>query len=215
VPPERVPRPGNERGRATRVRILEAGDRCFETHGLDMTLEQVAEVAGVTRMTVHRHTGGREQMVTQVVLRASARLAAQIDATLSRPGDPVQRLGEGLIDTVEIIRATPSLARLFTGGDVAGPWADLDPDQRVVGAVHDFFRPHVTALAEDGRLRADLTTDEAVAWLLAQALLVLVVPSLAATHSDLTRFFHTLAVPAVTSPLREGGPREPNRVERS
>lgn len=46
-----------------------------------------------------------------------------------------------------------------------------------------------------------MAADEAVAWLLAQVLLVLVVPSVAVDPDDVTRFFAHLAVPAV---LRAG-----------
>jgi AcrR family transcriptional regulator len=196
---------GNQRGRATRDRILAAGDRCFEEHGLSLTLEQVAEAAGTTRMTVHRHTGGREQFVTHLVLRASNRLAAELRAILEGPDpaagpptDPsVERLTDALVHTVGAIRGTPALARLFRGADVAGPWSELDPDERVLGTIRHFYRPYLVAIEAEGALRADVTADEAVAWLLAQVLLVLVVPSVAAGPDDVTRFFAHLAVPAV------------------
>lgn len=191
---------GNQRGRATRDRILVAGDRCFEEHGLNLTLEQVAEAAGTTRMTVHRHTGGREQLVTHLVLRASSRLAAELRAILDGPAPPTERLSAALVHTVLAIRSTPALSRLFTGGDVAGPWSELDPDERVLGTIRHFYRPYLDAIEADGALRPDVSAEEAVAWLLAQVLLVLVVPSLAAGPDDVTRFFTHLAVPAVLPP---------------
>jgi AcrR family transcriptional regulator len=43
---------GNQRGRSTRARILEAGDLCFERSGLAVTLEEVAEVAGTRVVAV-------------------------------------------------------------------------------------------------------------------------------------------------------------------
>lgn len=192
---------GNQRGRATRDRILAAGDRCFEEHGLNLTLEEVAEAAGTTRMTVHRHTGGREQLVTHLVLRASNRLATDLRVILDAPGPPGDRLTAALAHTVLAIRGTPALARLFTGGDVAGPWSELDPDERVLATIRHFYRPYLLDIEAAGALRADVAADEAVAWLLAQVLLVLVVPSVAVDPDDVTRFFAHLAVPAV---LRAG-----------
>lgn len=191
---------GNQRGRATRDRILAAGDRCFEEHGLNLTLEQVAEAAGTTRMTVHRHTGGREQLITHLVLRASNRLAAELRTILDGPEPAGDRLTAALVHTVGAIRATPALARLFRGADVTGPWAELDPDERVLGTIRQFYRPYLVAIGDEGGLRVDVTADEAVVWLLSQVLLVLVVPSVAERPDDVVRFFSHLAVPAVLRP---------------
>lgn len=188
---------GNRRGRDTRARILAAGDRCFEQHGLALTLDEVAEAAGTTRMTVHRHTGGRERLITDLVLRASARLADRIGEELDGPGPLPDRLERALVVTVLAVRATPAVARLFTGGDVAGPWLALDPDDRVLAVVRDFYRPTLDRAEADGLLREGVDAEEAVAWLLAQALLVLVVPAIAPGERDLERFFGRLVLPAV------------------
>lgn len=187
----------NRRGRDTRARILAAGDLCFERRGLDLTLDEVADIAGTTRMTVHRHMGGREQLVAHLVLRASNRLAAVVGEVLDGPGPLDRRLAEALVLTVTTVRATPALSRLFATGDVAGPWPDIDPDDRVLGTVREFYRPYLDQAEAEGILRPDVGAAEAVAWLLAQALLVLVVPAIAPTDHDLRRFFGDLAVPAV------------------
>lgn len=196
--PERLP--GNQRGRATRERILVAGDRCFERSGLAVTVDEVAEAAGTTRMTVHRHTGGRDQLVTRLVLRASVRLAATLTAVLDGDGPLEGRLAEAMVETVTTVRATPALAQLFTGGDVSAPWPTIDPDENVLGTVRDFYRPYLDQLAAQDRLREGVDATEAVAWLLAQALLVLVVPELARTEAEVRRFFGHLAMPAVLRP---------------
>lgn len=191
---------GNQRGRATLARILAAGDLCFESSGLAVTIDEVAAAAGTTRMTVHRHTGGRGPLVTRLVLRASARLARALNEILDGDGPLEDRLVEAMVRTVTAVRATPSLAQLFTGGDVSAPWPAVDPDESVLATVRDFYRPHLAELEAAGRLRDDVDVDEAVAWLLAQALLVLVVPALAQDDDDLHRFFAHLALPAVLRP---------------
>lgn len=195
---EAPPRPaGNQRGRATRARILAAGDLCFERRGLSVTIEEVAEAAGTTRMTVHRHTGGRNALVTQLVLRASARLANTLTEVLGSDAPLEDRLVDAMALTVTTVRGTPALSQLFTGGDVSEPWPALDPDERVLGTVRDFYRPYLEELESAGRLRDGVDSQEAVAWLLAQALLVLVVPALAPDEAALRHFFRHLALPAV------------------
>lgn len=191
------PPAGNQRGRATRDRILAAGDLCFERSGLAVTIDEVAEAAGTSRMTVHRHTGGRGPLVTRLVLRASARLAGTLTAVLDGDGPVEVRLVEAMVRTVITVRGTPALAQLFAGGDVSAPWPAIDPDESVLATVRDFYRPYLTELEEAGRLREGIDAAEAVAWLLAQALLVLVVPSLAPEEDDLRRFFGHLALPAI------------------
>ena len=50
----------NERSRRTRRSILAAATRCFGTHGLaNVSMETVAEEAGVTKPTVYAHFGSK------------------------------------------------------------------------------------------------------------------------------------------------------------
>ncbi|MEO6626989.1 MAG: TetR/AcrR family transcriptional regulator [Aquihabitans sp.] len=189
----------NQRGRDTRTRILAAADLCFEQHGLNLTLDEVASAAGTTRMTVHRHTGGREQLVTRLVLRASVRLADGLREVLDRPDPFEARFADALVLTVVTIRDTPSLARLFAAGDPTDPWPEIDPENRVLSIVHEFFRPYVGAAFVAGALRPDVDPEAAVSWLLAQVLLVLMVPAIAphqaALHDQFTRF----VLPAISA----------------
>lgn len=194
-----APAARNQRGRDTRTRILAAADLCFEQHGLDLTLDEVASAAGTTRMTVHRHTGGREQLVTRLVLRASVRLADGLREVLDRPDPFEARFADALVLTVVTIRTTPSLARLFAAGDPTDPWPEIDPENRVLSIVHEFFRPYVGAACAAGALRPDVDPEAAVSWLLAQVLLVLMVPAIApheaALHDQFTRF----VLPAISA----------------
>ena len=203
--------PGNQRGRNTRARILDAGDICFSEHGLSLTIDQVAEAAGITRMTVHRHVGGREQLVTHLVLRASNRLADVLRQVFDGPGPLLERLADALVLTVVTIRATPALERLFTRGEVTGPWSALDPDARVLSTVHEFYRPFLDEAAAAGLLRHDVDAAEAVSWLLAQALLTLTVPGIARSEADVRRFFVHLALPAVLA--APGRPAQANSAQ--
>ena len=144
----------NRRGVETRRRILEAAANCFERDGLDVTLDQVAQEAGTTRMTVHRHTGGREALLRHVVLRASAGLVDHIAAELDRDGVPfAQRVTAAMAVVVAIIRDTPHLLALFS--QPSSSWWAVDPDDQVVDTVRAFLRPYFDRAAERGELRED------------------------------------------------------------
>lgn len=186
--------PGNRRGRETNRRILAAAARLFEQRGLDLTIDEVAREAATTRTTVHRHMGGREALITRLVLRASAELADDLRSLLDGPGPFDRRLADALVHTVIDIRSRPHLAGLFTT-DLNGAWPTVDPDDRVVGVIRQFFRPYLAEAADDGLLRAD--AEEVLSWLLNQTLLLLLVPAVARSEADLRRQIESFVLPAV------------------
>ena len=171
-----APSTGNRRGAATRERVLAAADLCFERDGLDLTLDQVAREAGTTRMTVHRHTGGREALVRHVTLRAFGGLVADVAVLLDGDEPFAERLPVAMAEAVRRIRATPHLLALFAPANTTG-WWDVDPEERVIDAVRDFLRPYFDRAAARGELRYDASTS--VEWLLHQLLLYLALPHVA------------------------------------
>ena len=189
------PPAGNRRGRDTRRRILEVAAARFEVDGIDLTLDDVARDARTTRMTVHRHTGGREALLTHLVLRASVAVADDIARILDTDLPLADRLTDALVGTVARIRAAPHLLGLFTGGDLTGTWPSLDPDARVLGAVHAFFLPYLREAEVAGELRAG--TEESVDWMLRQVLLLLVLPDAAPDEAAVRHQIRTFVVPAL------------------
>lgn len=187
-------RPGNRRGRDTNQRIWSVATRLFEQRGLDLTIDELAREAATTRMTVHRHVGSREALITRLVLRASAELAEDLRAVLDRPGPLDGRLADAIVHTVVGIRARPHLAGMFTT-DLSGAWPTVDPDDRVVGVVRQFFRPYLERAASDSLLGAD--SEEVLSWLLNQTLLLLLVPSIAPTEHDVRHQVVGFVLPAV------------------
>ncbi|MBX3313026.1 MAG: TetR/AcrR family transcriptional regulator [Actinobacteria bacterium] len=171
-----APATGNRRGAATRRRILDAADACFERDGLDLTLDQVAREAGTTRMTVHRHTGGREALVRQVTLRAFGGVVAEVAVVLDGDGPFAERLPAAMAEAVRRIRSTPHLLALLAPSNTSG-WWDVDPDERVLGDVRTFVRPYFDQAAARGELREDAA--RSVEWVMHQLLLYLALPHVA------------------------------------
>lgn len=186
--------PGNRRGRETNHRIWAVATRIFEERGLELTIDEVAREAATTRMTVHRHVGSREALITRLVLLASADLAEDLRAVLDRSGPLARRLADAIVLTVVDIRARPHLAGMFTT-DLSGAWPTVDPDDRVLGVVRQFFRPYLESAEVDGLLRAG--AEEALSWLLNQTLLLLLVPSIAPTDEDVRHQVEAFVLPAV------------------
>lgn len=190
-----APETGNRRGRDTRRRILAAAEMVFEERGLSLTLDEVARASTTTRMTVHRHTGGREALITHLVLRASAALGDDLRTILDAEGPIERRLADALVHAVVAIRAEPHLASLFTGTDLSGTWPTLDPDHRVVDAIERFFGPYLEPEQTDGRLRAD--PDTSLAWMLHLLLSLLVIPQNAPDPGDVRRWVDGFVIPSL------------------
>lgn len=163
---------------------------------MDLTLDDVAEAAGTTRMTVHRHTGGREALITHLVLRESAELADGLRAVLDGDGPFDERMVDALVQTIVTIRAADHLQGLFAGPVTApGAWPEMDPDDRLVSAIHGFFEPYFRDAADHGLLRND--PDETAHWVLSQALLYLAMPATAPDAATVRSKLERFVIPAV------------------
>ena len=186
---------GNQRGEATRQRILAAAECRFAELGIALTLDDVAQAASTTRMTVHRHTGGREQLVRHLVLRASARLGDQLTEILGSDRPVRDRLADAMVATVEALRATPTLSSLLTDRSMLDDWEAIDPEGTVGGRVHQFLLGHLEEADARGELRVPPSV--ATAWLLAQVRVMLAQPWLAEDEEAVRTWFDTLVLHAV------------------
>ena len=98
---------------ATSERILDAAlDLCAESGVRHLTMDDVAERAGVGRMTVYRRFGSREQLEEVLAVREARRCLAELDSTVD-PGAPVpDQIAQGLLTTLRLIREHPLLERM-------------------------------------------------------------------------------------------------------
>jgi AcrR family transcriptional regulator len=89
----------------TRTRVLDAAVGLFGSRGYEATsLDQVAEASGVRKQTVLYHFGDKEGLLTAVIDRSAADLAAALEQGLGRPGL------EGWDRIESVVRATFRLA---------------------------------------------------------------------------------------------------------
>jgi AcrR family transcriptional regulator len=97
----------------TSERILDAAlELCAESGVRHLTMDDVAERAGVGRMTVYRRFGSREQLEEVLAVREARRCLAELDSTVD-PGAPVpDQIAQGLLTTLRLIREHPLLERM-------------------------------------------------------------------------------------------------------
>ncbi len=124
---------------ATSARILDAALELAAASGVrNLTMDSVAERAGVGRMTVYRRFGGRDALVEALSVREARRCLAELDSTVD-PGAPVaDQIAQGLLTSLRLVREHPLLDRLARV-EPAAALAALRSDEAAVFAMGRAF----------------------------------------------------------------------------
>ena len=193
-----TPQP-NRRGRATGERIHAAARQVLAERGLQLTIDEVAEVAGTTRMTVYRHVGTRSALLMDLVVEATDRFGDRLAVILDTDEPFATRLEEAFMYVVISTRSAPDRQAIaLATADPTGGWGAIDTEGQILAEVLEFFRPRLAAAAIETPFRASV--DETLAWLLRQVQLYLLVPAPFGDEVDaLRREVRTFLIPAVLS----------------
>ncbi|ATL28435.1 TetR/AcrR family transcriptional regulator [Streptomyces formicae] len=208
APQRRVPRPRADALR-NRERIVAAAREMFVEHGPDVPLDEVARRAGVGNATVYRHFADRPELVRQVVLSVTDRVAdhaeesiATADADPGKAFDALRTFVHAAAD--ERIGALCPL--LSEGFDPYHPEL-LDGRERLEGAI--------AGLMERARAAGQLRTDIAVGDLMvALSQLARPLPGTACPGAD--SFIHRhlqLFLDGLMAPARSELPGEATTLE--
>ncbi|MFQ6328301.1 TetR/AcrR family transcriptional regulator [Nocardia sp. CWNU-33] len=81
--------------------ILDAAERVLSDNP-NATLEQIAEVAGVARTTVHRRFANREDLVRTMAITAWRRMDAAVDAARPQTAPPLVALHQATANVIQI-----------------------------------------------------------------------------------------------------------------
>lgn len=138
----------------TRTRVLDAAVGLFGTRGYEATsLDQVADASGVRKQTILYHFGDKEGLLTAVIDRSAADLAAALERGLGRPGlEGWDRIEAVVRSTFRLAAQRPALLGLVRevsrlGGPAASRLtAALEP---LVHRATTFLEDEMTA----GRIR--------------------------------------------------------------
>jgi AcrR family transcriptional regulator len=99
---------------ATSERILDAALACAAELGLtQLTLEEVATRAEVSRQTVYRHFGRREALISAVIVREESALLATVQAATQAASTLPEAVEIAVVELYRQARAHPLLDRLL------------------------------------------------------------------------------------------------------
>ncbi len=192
-------RDASDPGAATRARIIAAAIEVIAEDGLRASTVAIAERAGLTRMTLYRHVGGRDELLVVVLLHESARLVPGLRAVLEhRRRRFPRRVADAIELLVDGIHANPVL-RQFVDQPPPTTVPAIDPQFTFVTEVRAFFRPYFEDPDNRSQLRFD--PERTLDYTLRQLLLYLTTPGRdwtgpADLRADLDDFF----IPAIARP---------------
>jgi AcrR family transcriptional regulator len=149
-------------------RVLAGAEQCFVRFGVAKTsVEDIARAAGVSRKTVYRYfSGGRDQVVLTVLLRRGAPGYNRIRAVMAAAPTVTEAVVNGVVETVQAIRADEVWALLF-GADEAGRTSAIaGRSEALFAATRASLVPVFERACAEGALRADIDIDDATEWVM-------------------------------------------------
>ena len=119
-----------------RDRLLDATFEVASTHGLSrLSVGDVAKAAGLSRQTLYKHFGSREDLISQTVLREAGRLVEGALAAAEDEPDPMAALEGAIAEALRRVRSHPLLDRLVATEPEALLPLLIDGDSSVLSAV--------------------------------------------------------------------------------
>ena len=168
-----------------RAKVLDAAEECLRRFGAaDTTMEDVAEVAEISRATLYRYFDGREAVLLGVAGRDIDRYLARLAARLDDIDDPVEVVLEFSTRVIGAARRDDTLAVLFGGsgrGRGAAPRGAFD---MLFARTVEFLAPYVAAGQRDGSFDLGLDPRDAADWILRMVVSLVMVPGIERREGD-------------------------------
>jgi AcrR family transcriptional regulator len=194
------------RSGSTRHRLLDTAAALLAERGIDVPMADIAEQAGVTRMTLYRQLGTRDELLVAVLLHESRHVGSVVTAILDERVRPFpDRLVDAIVRVVAAVRASPVLS-LFATRVSPTEVEELDGSEAFVTAVWALLQPYFEEPDVAATLRAD--PERSLDWTLRQVLLQLVVRGRSnTTEAGLHDELETFLVPSLFVRSTTGGGR--------
>lgn len=145
---------------ATSARILDAALDRFTTDGVRRTtMDDIASAAGIGRATLYRRFAGRDEVIRAVILREMGRFISEVDATVQRIADPLDRFVEGFVATLREAREHALLRRVLeVEPDLLLPFLTLQGGP-ALSLSRAYLADEFRQSQASGHIRADVDVD--------------------------------------------------------
>ncbi|WP_433566618.1 TetR/AcrR family transcriptional regulator [Nocardia sp. CA-151230] len=151
----------------TTASIVRAARKAFAQYGPDRaTMTDVARSAGVVRQTLYYTVSSRDQLLELAMVQCCEELQEQIDSwKLDEEGDLDEALVEFLARAVELTGSDEELAALSASLPADRVIAVFGESHPIETLIRSSLRPILERAQSNGRLRPDITIEEASRWL--------------------------------------------------
>lgn len=95
--------------------VLEAATRHLASHGIaDTNIDDIADAAGVSRATVYRYVGGKDEIVAATIGQGAEEVLTQVEAAIASSPSLEAAFATAVSTSLGAIAEHPLLARLTT-----------------------------------------------------------------------------------------------------
>ncbi len=191
---------------AARARLVDAAEACIDRHGLaKTTVEDVATEAKVSRATIYRYFGNRDELILRVLLRDLERstdrdLAEFYDGV----ADPIG-FAQATVDTAAYllasIRRSPKLQLLLQRESAGFNAAIAGASDALFAEWTEDISPFLATAQASGLLRDDVEPAEIAEWILRVILSLLMIEGPTVhTVDEERRLLQTFLAPGLVPP---------------
>lgn len=202
---------------SARARLIDAAESCFQRYGVvKTTVEDVAAAAKVSRATVYRYFADRDELILGVLLREAGRFLDRLTTQINRAPSFDRAVVDGVLFTVDAVRADENLALLFAPEAIGITTAIAGASEALFKLTAEFLRPFFEAARDSGQLRTGVDLDEAAEWTLRAVLSMLTVQGpVERRPAEQRRFLSTFLVPALVPEPQPAAPPVPRARRRT
>lgn len=180
---------------AVRQRLIDAAEAIVVEQGAPaLRLDSVADAVGLHRSSLYRYFDSKEELLTAVVEQATRRLGREVIEALGVPARPERFLVEGLALALARVTTDPVHRSLMAPSSEAMTRVGA---RALTEGIRPLVEPMFAVAAERGVLRAGVTTEDALRWLLIVATGLFRAPELVPEVEELERLLQVLLVPAL------------------
>jgi AcrR family transcriptional regulator len=167
----------------------------------DISVDAVAQVAGVSRATAYRYLGSRDELLHRAAIMLARAHMGRCEAILSRTPTVAARLEEAFAYTVRETTGDVLLQLLLRS-----PRAEAI-DEALREMTRELFSSAVRAGQEDAQVRSDVSAEELIVWQVEQ---LYVVVRLALDEEQARLWVRRFMVPALRPPGEVDGGLKPH-----
>ena len=124
-------RSNEERSRSTRRLLVSTARQLFEQQGYAATrVEDVVELAGVTRGALYHHFPTKQSLFDAVIVDIQDELASHVDRAATKPADPWDQFVAGWLAFIDVAPESGIRRLMLEGPGVLGHrrWTEIDDD---------------------------------------------------------------------------------------